>query len=149
VCWLLDPSVQKTSRDRVGWTALPVAWRGGNDQHLVIISACFWNGESMSPAQGLLRHLCSRAAMLRWLTCMRNRRGRLRNQGARLAGVWAEANKWRRGSERSDPRSMYGACWEAGREESTGTDGCRIRFHQFFTSSLPHLESSISRCNTF
>jgi len=63
---------------------LPVTWRGENDQHLVIISACFWNGESMSPGQGLLRHTYSQAEMLRWLTCMRNRRGRLRNQGQSL-----------------------------------------------------------------
>ncbi len=37
----------KTSRDRAGWNTLPVTWRGGNDQQLVITSACFWNGESV------------------------------------------------------------------------------------------------------
>jgi hypothetical protein len=38
----------------------------------------------MSPGQGLLRHTYLQAEMLRWLTCMRNRRGRLRNQGQSL-----------------------------------------------------------------
>ncbi len=31
----------KTSRDRAGWTTVPVMWRGENDQHLGITSACF------------------------------------------------------------------------------------------------------------
>jgi hypothetical protein len=33
---------------------------------------------------------------------------------AKPAGIWTEANNWRRGSERSDPRSTREACWEAG-----------------------------------
>ena len=77
----------------------------------------------MSPGQGLLRHTFSQAEMPRWLICMRNRRGRLRNQGQSLltSGLRQTSGEGGvRGRIREQRVGLAGKRAERNRTEPTG-----------------------------
>jgi len=56
---------------------------------------------------------------------------------------------WQMLDEKSKKQSRDGFCIPALIAEPTGTDGFRVLCHQFFPSSLSHLESCLTSSNTF
>ena len=79
----------------------------------------------MSPGQGLLRHPYSQVEMLRWLSCMRNRRGRLRNQGQSLLASGLRQTSGEggaRGRIREQHVGLAGKRAERNRTEPTGVE---------------------------
>ena len=138
LCLVLQKRVVQGNQDRVVGAPLLIVWRKSalckkcHQRQRVCKERTNWEAQSTTGSSRV-----------------RNRRSRIRDRGQILLASGLRQTSGEGGSRGRVRDQRVGPALKRAKRNQNGTDGCRIRFRQFFISSLPRLGNCISRCCTF